>query len=506
MSAGGSWAWHKKITGVCAASQDASGACVRTETAGMIGRSSDLSSGSSDAIPDHAGPRRCCAIRRDLGRGGKALTVGVSGGIGSGLEIGRRGFLSVLGGATLAWPRAVEAFARELETGGAHDDEAFWAVVRGQFLIPPDRIYLNNGTLGPPPAVVVDAVAEHARRVARTYPPAVAWGDLKGATAALLGGDPEGFVFPRNTTEGVSFVANGLEITADDEIVTTDHEHIGGLEPWRMVSARRGAALRVASLPPTPTSRDDLVDAVWGAVTPATTVMAVSHVTFTTGTVLPIPELARRCADRGITLAVDGAHPPGMMRVDLGGLGGDFYASSPHKWLLAPQGTGLLYLARPWRETLWPTLASGGWDDRTLGAHRLNHLGTFDESRLAGLLAALEFMRALGMDRVEARVRHLRSRLHQGLAGMVGIQVVTPADDRLSAGMVSFVMEGVDPLDLQAHLSRTANIRTRVISEYGYGYMRLSTHVYNRPDDIDRVLDLLDNAARAGVPSREGKG
>lgn len=84
-------------------------------------------------------------------------------------------------------------------------------------------------------------------------------------------------------------------------------------------------------------------------------------------------------------------------------MGGDFYASSPHKWLLAPQGTGLLYLAPEWRTWLWPSVASGGWDDLELGAHRFNHLGTFDESRLAGLLAAVEFMAALGMERVEAR-------------------------------------------------------------------------------------------------------
>ncbi len=421
-------------------------------------------------------------------------------------RIDRRGFLTVLGGATLAWPRALEGLARRLEVGGAADDEPFWAVVRDQFLIPDDRIYLNNGTLGPPPAVVVDAVAEHARRVARTYPPGVAWGDLKAATAALIGGEPEGFVFPRNTTEAVSFVANGLDIEGGDEIVTTDHEHIGGLEPWRMVCARRGAALRVARLPPTPSSPGDLVESIWGSVSPATTVVAVSHVTFTTGTVLPIAELAARCAARGIVLAVDGAHPPGMLQLDLALVGGDFYASSPHKWLLAPQGTGLLYLAPRWRDVLWPTVASGGWDDRTLGAQRLNHLGTFDESRLAGLMAALEFMRALGPDRVEARVRHLRRTLRAGLDEIPRVRVVTAADEGLAAGMVSFTVEGIDPLDLQAHLSRTGNVRTRVISEYGYGYMRLSTHVYNRPSDIDQVLGLLDDAARTGVPSRPGKG
>lgn len=418
----------------------------------------------------------------------------------------RRGFLGVLGGGSLAWPRTLSALARELETGGAQDDEAFWELVRARFLLPPDRIYLNNGTLGPSPAVVVDAVAEHARRVAQTFPPGVSWDDLKGATAALLGGDPEGYVYPRNTTEAVSFVANGLELGPGDAVVTTDHEHIGGLEPWRMVTARRGAELRVASLPPTPSSPEELLEAVWAEVSPATRVVAVSHVTFTTGTALPVRALAERCAERGVTLAVDGAHPPGMIEVDLADVGGDFYASSPHKWLLAPQGTGLLYLAGPWRRTLWPTLASGGWDDLSLGAHRFNHLGTFDESRLAGLLAALEFMQVLGAGRVEARVRHLRARLQAGLAGIDGVHVVTPADERLATGMVAFRMEGIDPLDVQAHLSRTANVRTRVISEYGYGYMRLSTHVYNRPAELERVLELLDEAARAGVPPRGGEG
>ena len=211
-----------------------------------------------------------------------------------------------------------------------------------------------------------------------------------------------------------------------------------------------------------------------------------------------------RCSARGIALVVDGAHPPGMMRLDLGRVGGDFYASSPHKWLLAPQGTGLLYLAPRWRETLWPSLASGGWDDLSLGAHRFNHLGTFDESRLAGLLAATEFIQALGMERVEARVRFLRARLQRGLAQIGGVRVVTPTDEALNAGMVSFATEGVDALDLQAHLARTRQVRTRVVGEYGYGWMRLSTHVYNRAEEVDLVLEAVAAAARDGVPPRAG--
>lgn len=417
------------------------------------------------------------------------------------MKMDRRSFFSVLGGVSLAWPRAVEALARELRLGGAPDDEAFWSLVRGQFLIPDDRIYLNNGTLGPSPVVVVDAVAEHTRRVAQTFPPGVAWDDLKGALADFIGGDPEGFVFPRNTTEAMNFVANGIELASGDDVVSTDHEHIGGLEPWKLVTSRRGASLTIASLPVSATSSTELADAVWSAVTPATKVVSVSHMTFTTGTVLPVPELARRCRERGVILAVDGAHPPGMLQLDLSLVGGDFYATSPHKWLLAPQGTGLLYVSESWRERIWPTLASGGWDDLSLGAHRLNHLGTIDESRLAGLLASVEFLRAVGMDRVEARVRYLRGLLETGLRDIAGIDVVTPTDESLKGGMVAFALEGVESLQLQRHLSRAANVRTRVIGEYDYGWMRLSTHVYNAPGDVERVLELLTDVARNGIPA-----
>ncbi len=417
------------------------------------------------------------------------------------MRIARRDFLTVLGGASLAWPRTIAALGQEFGSGGSADDEPFWDVVRSQFLIPRDRIYLNNGTLGPSPRVVVDAVAEHTRRVASTFPPGVDWDDLKASMSALIGGDSEGFVFPRNTTEAMNFIANGIDLGPGDEVVSTDHEHIGGLEPWKLVTSRRGAFLRIAALPATAEDSGALLDAVWAEVTPTTRVVTVSHLTFTTGTLLPIAELARRCRERGIVLVVDGAHPPGMLEVDLGTLGGDFYASSPHKWLLAPQGTGLLYLSERWRTELWPTLASGGWDDLSLGAHRLNHLGTMDESRLAGLLASLEFMHALGAERVEARVRYLRARLEDGLRAIPGVTVITPRDESMKGGMVSFAIDGVESAPLQGHLSRTANVRTRVIGEYDYGWMRLSTHIYNRPVEVDRVLELLAEVARNGLPA-----
>ena len=400
----------------------------------------------------------------------------------------RREFLARSGAAAgaLVWPQQLAALAHTLRT-----TQDIWDTVRAAYLIPPDRIYLNVGTLGPQPRVVVDAVVEHTRRVAMTYPPGVQWEELKTATAALLGGDAGGYVFPRNTTEGMNFIANGLELGSGDEVLTTTHEHIGGLCCWQLIAKRRGVTLRQLELPAPATSAAELLDVFRRAITPRTRVISVSHVNFTNGTIMPVREIAALCRERGIVSVIDGAHPPGMMRVDIGAIGADFYASSPHKWLCAPQGTGLLWMRDEWRTKLWPTLASGDWDNAALGAQRFNHLGSFDESRLAGLLAALRFQETIGSERIEARVRQLGDHLMQRLSAIPRVRIMTPRDPALRAGLIAFTLEGMPSLELQQKLATAANVRTRVVSEYNYGWMRLSPHVYNTMGEIDQVVELV---------------
>jgi isopenicillin-N epimerase len=384
------------------------------------------------------------------------------------------------------WPRQLDALAHSLQ----HTQD-IWDTVRAAYLIPGDRIYLNVGTLGPQPRVVVDAVVEHTRRVAMTYPPGVQWDELKASTAAFLGGDAGGYVFPRNTTEGMNFIANGLELGASDEVLTTTHEHIGGLCCWQLIAKRRGVTLRQLELPVPATSADQLIDVFRRALTPRTRVISVSHVTFTNGTIMPVREIAALCRARGIVCVVDGAHPPGMMRVDIAATGADFYASSPHKWLCAPQGTGLLWMREEWRTRLWPTLASGDWDNTALGAQRFNHLGSFDESRLAGLLAALRFQETIGIDRIEARVRQLDALLIERLSALPRVRIMSPRSPSLGVGLVAFTVQGVLSLELQQRLAQAANVRTRVVSEYGYGWVRLSPHIYNTVPEIERVVELI---------------
>lgn len=405
----------------------------------------------------------------------------------------RRDFLqcSAVTAGALAWPGRLEAVTCDTASGSFTGGP--WDVVRAAFMIPDDRIYMNVGTLGPQPRVVVDAVMEHTQRVAMTFPPGVDWDTLKARVGTLLNGDPAGFVFPRNTTEAMSFVANGLELNAGDEVLTTTHEHIGGLCCWQLAAARRGVVLRQLDLPVPARSADQLVDVFRRAITPRTRVISVSHVTFTNGTIMPVREIAELCRKHGIICVVDGAHPPGMIRVDLRAIDADFYASSPHKWLCAPQGTGLLYMREEWRTKLWPTLASGGWDDMSLGAHRFNHMGTMDESRLAGLDAALRLHEAIGADAIEARIRELDSLLLAGLRDVRRVRLTSPDTPALGVGLISFTVDGIDSLELQRRLGE-ANVRTRVVSEYNYGWMRLSPHVYNTVEDVERVVALIADA------------
>jgi selenocysteine lyase/cysteine desulfurase len=402
----------------------------------------------------------------------------------------RRDFIqrSALKAGALAWPGTLDSMTRDIARppSGAGP----WDVVRAAFMIPDDRIYMNVGTLGAQPRVVVDAVVEHTQRVAMTLPPGVDWDALRSRVGSLLNGDTAGFVFPRNTTEAMNFVANGLDLGPGDEILTTTHEHIGGLCCWQLVAARRGAQLRQIDLPVPAAAADQLVDRVRPAITPRTRVISVSHVTFTNGTIMPVREIAALCRQHGIVCVVDGAHPPGMIRVDLRAIDADFYASSPHKWLCAPQGTGLLYMRDEWRTRLWPTLASGGWDDMSLGAHRFNHMGTIDESRLAGLDAALRLHETIGPDAVEARIRELDALLLSALADVSRVRIKSPRDPSLGVGLIAFTVDGIESLELQRRLAE-ANVRTRVVSEYNYGWMRLSPHVYNTVGEVERVVALI---------------
>jgi selenocysteine lyase/cysteine desulfurase len=200
--------------------------------------------------------------------------------------------------------------------------------------------------------------------------------------------------------------------------------------------------------------------------------------------------------DRGIITAVDGAHGPGLLQLDLAASGCDFYCASPHKWLLAPKGSGLLYIAERWLDRLWPTIASGGWDDLPAKGERFDRKGTINESLLAGFRAAVDFHDVIGHERIWGRCKALAERLYAGLSHIEGVDLKSPTDETLRAPMISFTVAGWTSDDFIRALWERGPVRVRHVAEYDYHWVRMSTHVYNTPQEVDRVIGIVEELAR----------
>lgn len=412
---------------------------------------------------------------------------------------------AALAGAAFAFPGAawLEASAPAAAAApfrplppSAPDDEAYWRMVRSQFLISPRGIYFNTGTVGASPRPVVDAVVRHLTAFETVFDAqGVDVEALRRSVGALLGAPAPTLAFTRNTTESMSWIAAGLDLQAGDEVVMTTHEHVGGMCPWQAVAKRRNLVLTQIPLPVPAGDGGAIVDAWRRAIGPRTRVLMISHVLFTNGLIQPVRELCALARARGIITAIDGAHPPGMLRTNLVDLGCDFYASSPHKWLLAPKGSGLLYVSEPWLDRLWPTIVSGGWDALQDKAVRFDRKGTINESLLAGFQAAVDFHNLVGPERVERRIRWLGDRLYDGLARIHGVELKSAGDAALRAPMISFTVRGWTTDDLLKALWERATVRVRHVAEYDYHWVRLSTHVYNTPEEVDRVVALIAEMA-----------
>ena len=376
-------------------------------------------------------------------------------------------------------------------------DEDYWRLVRSQFLISPRGVYFNTGTIGASPRPVLDAVIQHMTAFETVFEArGVDGAALRRSVAALVGAPPETIVFTRNTTESMNYVANGLELGPGDEILATTHEHVGGISPWQLVARRRNLTVTQFPLPMPQRSARQLVDAWRERITPRTKVLMISHILFSNGLIQPLRELCALARDRGIITAVDGAHGPGLLQLDLAASGCDFYCASPHKWLLAPKGSGLLYIAEPWLDRLWPTIASGGWDDLAAKGQRFDRKGTLNESLLAGFQAAVDFHQVIGHDRIWGRCKELSERLYAGLARVRGVELKSATDEGLRAPLVSFTVAGWDTTDLIRALWERGPVRVRHVAEYDYHWVRLSTHVYNTPQEVDRVIGIVDELAR----------
>jgi selenocysteine lyase/cysteine desulfurase len=273
-----------------------------------------------------------------------------------------------------------------------------------------------------------------------------------------------------------------------DEVLMTDQEHPGGEHPWDLKAKRYGIVVKKITLPRPVRDAQQVLNLFNDAITPRTRVLFFSHITTFSGVVLPVKELAGLARSKGILCAVDGAHVPGMMRMNISELGCDFYSSSPHKWLQAPKGSGFLYVRDEVMDRLWNTIATEGWDDTKIRAERLQRIGTSNVPALWGLRAAVQLANDIGMERIERRQRQLADYILEQMKER-GAESWTSPDPALRCAIVSVNVPPIARMDLENWLWKTHKIRIRGGDPHK---LRLSTPYYLQKKDIDRFLEKFD--------------
>lgn len=377
------------------------------------------------------------------------------------------------------------------------NEEAYWSELRKQFLIPADEVYLNNGTVGSCPLPVLRAVLEgyyETEKMAQSDPEDYpiwgygSWNEFRDPLADFVGSTRDELALVRNSTEANSYIANGLDLKAGDEVLMTDQEHPGGEQPWNLRAKRSGIVVRKVKLPVPVPNAPAVLNLFNDAMTSRTRVMFFSHITTATGVVLPAKELCALARSKGILSAVDGAHVTGMMKLDVHDIGCDMYSSSPHKWLMAPKGTGFLYVRDEVMDRLWNTIVTAGWDDPKLRAERFQRIGSSNVPTLWGLRAALELANQIGLDRIERRHRRMTDFLLKEMIQR-GQESWTSPDPALRCGIASVNLAPIQIYELENWMWKTKKIRIR---GGGPSKIRLSTPYYLLRKDADRYLAAFD--------------
>lgn len=388
------------------------------------------------------------------------------------------------------------------------DPARYWAQLRRQWLLAADHVDLNCGSVGCTPLPVLRAMIDHILSAEEFREPSYPWFGyeenerlraLRDALAAFLNVTRDELALVRNATEANNVIANGIDMKPGEEVLMTDQEHPGGYCPWEEKAARYGIKINKVNLPQPPASKDEIVDLFERAMTPRTRMIFFSHITTATGVILPAKEICAVARKRGALSAVDGAHAIGQIPLDLHDMGCDFYGSSPHKWLMAPKGTGFLYIREERLKDLWAHTATANWNNYDMKAYRFSWIGTSNLSVMVGLHAAIDFFNQIGPQRIYAREHELATQVRDRVAKYPNLKIVNASSDPFFGGMVSFepnppIPPGSTTGGLKKVADECAARNLRVAG--GPERFRISTGIFTQPTDLDLFYDALDAGMR----------
>ncbi len=429
--------------------------------------------------------------------------------------INRRDFLnSLVGAAAVARPALRDDGLGRIfsATGYVGDrtpedvaaDESFWFEIQQAFTVDRSLVNLNNGGVSPSPKIVQDALRRYVDfsnqapvyTMGRILEPQVE--AVRTRLARSFGCDPEELAITRNASEALEICQFGLDLRPGDEILTTDQDYGRMLTTWDQRVRREGLVIKKIPFPTPPPSMQDLVDRFERAITPRTRVIHFCHITNLSGQIFPVKEICRLARSRGIEAIVDGAHAYAHFPFKQEDLDCDYYGTSLHKWLLAPHGTGFLYVRREKIEQTWPLMAAP--ESMNSDIRKFEEIGTHPAANHNAIAEALTFHNGIGSERKAARLRYLRDRWMKRLDGQPGVKLHTSYDPEMSCGLANVGIEGIDPGELTSHLWNTRHIIVTPIGHPACTGIRVTPNVYTTLEEVDRFAEAMEQVIQQGLP------
>lgn len=361
------------------------------------------------------------------------------------------------------------------------------------FMFESGLAYLNTGSLGATPRVVMNSAIEAWKKI-ELSPTVNAYGimeklmeTVREKAAIFLGCKTDELVLTRSTTDGMNTVAQALGLQNGDRVLTTDQEHPGGRSGWDYMARTLGVIVDIVPIPPGENDAHAIVERFSNAIKPKTRIVMFSHLLSSTGLRMPVKELTDLARDHGCLSVIDGAQAIGGIQVDVKSLGCDIYVTSGHKWLLGPTGTGLLYLSETLGTKVDPICLQGGRHAYSDSSGVCNIPGVI------GLGAAIDYVVRIGTKRVEGHNLELRNKLYTKLAGMTRLNVVSPPPGPLASPMVTYRLPDVfESRALSNTLLSKHSLSVKTVPKVWMNGHRISTHLYNSEQDIDRLVDALN--------------
>ncbi|MDH3989053.1 MAG: aminotransferase class V-fold PLP-dependent enzyme [Gammaproteobacteria bacterium] len=405
------------------------------------------------------------------------------------MSIARRDFLKVVGGASVAGSLAgygvnVGAVTVSVPAFGFSDDS----------------VPMNAANLCPMPTMVSEAHARYAKELDLSLSSATR-GEVeaqkevaRSKLAAMLGTSADELAIVRNTSEANNVIVQGVSLKEGDEVVLWDQNHPSNDVAWEVQTARSGGTVRHFSVPTDSGSIDEVVDLFVAAVSDKTRVVSFTHISNITGFRTPVAEIcaAIRARKGDVHIHVDGAQTWGAVDIDLGAIECDSFSGSAHKWFMGPREVGLLYVRERHIDDIWPNVVSIPWggtkDDAPKGARKFDALGQRDDAAVASLADAATFHEAMTPAGIEERSMMIADRLRAGLQDL-GVTFVSSANPAFASSVVILSAPRENSSKLVGQVFDDSGIQTA-----GTGGLRMSPHVYNTEDHVDRVIAAISKS------------